>query len=313
LSPSNVLIGAFGDVKVADFGIARATSGTDATTGNSIRGTLAYMSPEQASGLSVDARSDLFAVGSLLYEMLSGSPVYEDADPRLALFRARAAEIRGLDHLCPSLDRDIVEIVERALAASPSDRLPTAQVMRLEIERVAERTVGLATRNEVSAWVERVPRPGRPALLPKADTFARRLPLGVGLLALAGATLMLSWPRRAPAESTVAGQPTPSTPIAPLQLSDLPLVAPAPTDDDAARTPRPALNVPAYGSIDVGSEPVFAYVTIDGRPQGSTPLFGHKVAAGRHYVTVSRPELGSKKFVVDVKPGAHVAKVARFP
>jgi serine/threonine protein kinase len=93
LSPSNVLVGIDGRVKLTDFGIARAARGTHATTGQNVKGTLAYLSPEQATGSSVDARADLFAVGALLYEMLCGAPIYDEDDPRLALARDRAGDV----------------------------------------------------------------------------------------------------------------------------------------------------------------------------------------------------------------------------
>ena len=81
LSPSNVLVGIDGRVKLTDFGIARALSGSQATTGQSIKGTLAYLPPEQACGAPVDARADLFAVGALLYELIARAPIYDESDP----------------------------------------------------------------------------------------------------------------------------------------------------------------------------------------------------------------------------------------
>src|SRR5713101_1950628 len=124
LSPSNILLGVDGSVKLTDFGIARAVRGTHATTGMHIKGTLAYVSPEQATGAPVDARTDLFGVGAVLYEMLSGAPIYEDLDPRLALARARAGDVKSLDLVRPGTPVALVEFIDRALAATPTDRFP---------------------------------------------------------------------------------------------------------------------------------------------------------------------------------------------
>ena len=119
LSPSNVLVGIDGRVKLTDFGIARALSGSQATTGQSIKGTLAYLPPEQACGAPVDARADLFAVGALLYELIARAPIYDESDPRLALARARAGDVISLASTRPGTPMAIVELVDRALSADP--------------------------------------------------------------------------------------------------------------------------------------------------------------------------------------------------
>jgi serine/threonine protein kinase len=101
LSPSNVLVGMDGRVKLTDFGIARAGIGLARDDRPEHQGHAGLPSPEQATGAPVDARADLFAVGALLYEMLCGAPIYDDDDPRLAFTRAaRAMCIRS-----PSRDR----------------------------------------------------------------------------------------------------------------------------------------------------------------------------------------------------------------
>ncbi len=126
VSPTNVLISTEGEVKLCDFGIARAASAeTGASAGIDeyhLKGKVAYMSPEQVGGRPVDNRSDLFAAGILLWELLSGRRLYKSKDDDETLRRALAAEIPPLE------DRDFPEfeqlqtVVGRALAREPGDR-----------------------------------------------------------------------------------------------------------------------------------------------------------------------------------------------
>jgi len=153
LSLANLLVDINGRVKLTDFGLARAVSGSQAaTTGQSIKGTLAYLAPEQARGAPVDARTDLFAAGAILYEMLGGAPIYNDDDPRIALARARAGDVTSLGSTRPEVPFPIVELVDRALAAEPADRFPNAEIMLRELGRVAAMAGGFATEQEVTGW-----------------------------------------------------------------------------------------------------------------------------------------------------------------
>jgi len=351
LSPSNVLVGLDGRVKLTDFGIARALSGSHATTGQNIKGTLAYVSPEQATGAPVDARSDLFAVGALLYEMLSAAPIYDEDDPRVALARARAGDVGTLGAACPGLPVDIVQMVDHALAAVASDRFPTARAMLDELVRVAQRTVGLATDAELGTWVAKAGARQGEALVPggrRASWIAaRRWPAWLAVLAgLAASVVLVVWLARravstqgppaelwtpASASARVAAQVTAGSPeVAP----GVPAAGPEARAEGAVRKgeaakdrTKPAVgHVTASGAaaaaadprqepglLDIGSEPAFAYVAIDGVRVGPTPQFGREVAPGMHRIEVSREGLGSKTIIVDVHPGERVRRVVKLP
>ena len=90
-------------------------------------------------------------MGALLYEMLSGTPVYDDDEPRLALARARAGDTHSLIVAQPMAPLVLVELIDRALSARPSDRFPDAQSMRREVELVADRTSGFASDAELAS------------------------------------------------------------------------------------------------------------------------------------------------------------------
>jgi serine/threonine-protein kinase len=333
LSPSNVLVGVDGSVKLTDFGIARALSGSQATTGQNIKGTLSYLAPEQASGAPVDARADLFAVGALLYEMLVGAPIYDESDPRLALARARAGDVGSLATVRPETPIAIVELVDRALSAVPSDRFPSANAMRAELERVADQTCGLSKSEELASWARAslATAEGNPSTGATTVVSPARHPQRLARLAAAAAIVVAAswwWTARAPHAAKPAAA-APSASVAPL------VVAPTSATPELIALPSsPASAVPAStrrreaerapvdppksasverGVVDIGSEPSFAYVSIDGVRVGSTPIFGREVAAGVHRIEVSREGLGSKTFSLDVRPGARMSRVIKLP
>jgi serine/threonine-protein kinase len=126
VSPTNVLISTEGEVKLCDFGIARAAAVKDGAAAGideyHLKGKVAYMSPEQVNGESVDHRSDLFAAGILLWELLSGRRLYKSKDEDETLRRALAAEIPPLeDRGFPEFEL-LEAVVQRALAREPEQR-----------------------------------------------------------------------------------------------------------------------------------------------------------------------------------------------
>lgn len=124
ISPHNVLISWDGEVKLTDFGIAKM-SGQGPTSAGQHRGKLTYMSPEQFQGDTLDARSDLFAVGLIMYELLAGCLPYGDADEPLAFIIGDAA-IMPLDERCPEIAPELSAIVMKLLERDKANRYPSA-------------------------------------------------------------------------------------------------------------------------------------------------------------------------------------------
>jgi hypothetical protein len=133
VSPSNVMISRGGEVKLIDFGIARATNKLSSTVSGRIQGKFCYMSPEQASGAPVDPRSDVFSVGVLLYEMLTGARPFEGDTDLESLELVRKAEYTPLRELDPELPAELEAIVARALARSREARYPDAEALHLDL------------------------------------------------------------------------------------------------------------------------------------------------------------------------------------
>jgi len=127
VKPANILLARPNDqVKITDFGLARAVDDVGVTMSGTVVGTPAYMAPEQARGLEVDHRADLFSLGSVLYAMCTGRPPFT-GDSALAVMRKAADESpEPLDRIAPSTPRWLCEIVARLQAREPADRIQTA-------------------------------------------------------------------------------------------------------------------------------------------------------------------------------------------
>src|SRR4051794_8035758 len=137
IKPGNVMLTPSGDVKVMDFGIARAISDASSamTQTAAVVGTAQYLSPEQARGETVDSRSDVYSTGCLLYELLTGRPPFVGDSPvAVAYQHVREPAVPPSDHdtdLSPEIDA----IVMKALAKRVEDRYQSAAAMRADIER----------------------------------------------------------------------------------------------------------------------------------------------------------------------------------
>ena len=139
VSPSNVLVSRDGAVKVSDFGVAKAMASWSAvhSAHGTIRGKLGYMAPEQARAGQVDRRADVFATGSVLFEMLAGHrPVQGDNEVEM-LHELVYGQIPVVQRSRPDCPPSLADIVARALARDPDERWPTAQAMQQALERCA--------------------------------------------------------------------------------------------------------------------------------------------------------------------------------
>ncbi|MBW1876760.1 MAG: serine/threonine protein kinase [Deltaproteobacteria bacterium] len=129
VSPSNLLVAYEGDVKVADFGIAKAQFSSLDTVGGVLKGKYEYMSPEQASGRSMDARSDLFSLGIILHEMLTGRRLFKTGSEFTTLERIKTCEVAPPSYVNARVPEALDRIVMKALARLPEDRYQSAGEM----------------------------------------------------------------------------------------------------------------------------------------------------------------------------------------
>jgi eukaryotic-like serine/threonine-protein kinase len=137
VKPANVLIGPGGAVKVTDFGIAKAAFAGDITTTGKLLGTALYLAPEQVADKPADHRTDLYAAGVVLYEMLTGRPPFK-AETDLATATMRLTQDpRPPGALRAGIPRAMEQVVMRALAREPEERFQSAEEMRMALDRMA--------------------------------------------------------------------------------------------------------------------------------------------------------------------------------
>ncbi len=138
IKPGNILIGSSGQLKVADFGIARAmgsAADSSLTQAGAVMGTAAYFSPEQAQGGQPDPRSDLYSLGIVLYEMVSGQPPFTGDSPLAIAYKQVHEQPTPLHELAPNVPRAFEAIVARLLTKDPDRRYPTAEAVRDDLRR----------------------------------------------------------------------------------------------------------------------------------------------------------------------------------
>jgi eukaryotic-like serine/threonine-protein kinase len=135
VKPANIMLSRAGGVKVMDFGIARDRNFDDLTEAGTGIGTPAYMSPEQILGEKLDARSDIFSLGIVLYQMLTGRKPFVEDEQRSALHKIRLEKHVRCRKLNPDIPRELERIVDKCLRKQPRDRWRSAQHVVMALER----------------------------------------------------------------------------------------------------------------------------------------------------------------------------------
>ena len=137
IKPGNIMLTDTGDVKVMDFGIARAMDDIGATMTSTwnVVGTAQYLSPEQATGEAADLRSDIYSVGCLLYELVTGRPPFTGDTPVAIAYQHVSSDFPLPSSINPELDENIDKIITVALAKNPDDRYQSADLMLADIRR----------------------------------------------------------------------------------------------------------------------------------------------------------------------------------
>ncbi len=155
-SPANVLVGFDGRVRICDFGIAKARDNQVRTRAGIIKGKVRYMSPEQARGKPLDGRSDVFAAGSVLYEMLAGRPPFTGPNEMEIIRAVRRASPEPLERLATHAPEALVALVRRAMAPAPEDRFQSAAAFRDALHAFARRHGTGFRRSRLAAWMRAI-------------------------------------------------------------------------------------------------------------------------------------------------------------
>ncbi len=244
LKPENVILGPTGGVKVVDFGIAKLRGGAELTAFNSILGTITYMAPEQLMAGQIDARADQFALGAIVYEMLTGNmPFGSDGTiPEIAerVLRHQPATVSGYPQI-------VTDVVLRAMAKDPVKRYVDVATFFSAFEEATRAVLG-ATPLAAPSSSPRVPlKPTveRPTVAPAQDRSdplvitSPSVPIGVvdeGLPELPGDATSISTSPSARTDQ-VAPLPSEATVLAPLP-SEATVLAPSPGEEPGAESTR---------------------------------------------------------------------------
>ena len=291
IKPANVLVPPDGHVKVTDFGIAKAGSGAELTRTGTVVGTARYLAPEQLRGEPVDARTDLYALGLVLYEMLAGElPFHGDTDMATALARLSTPPAP----LPPSTPPGVAAIVERCLSVDPAGRYPSAAALAQALAAVSDRDA--TAPNPVTATLPVATPPAAPAAAPSRAPsppepdpprrHGRRwaaVAVVVLVLVAGGAVLAV--------RSSGGGGRTPTTTVAPAAL--------------------PLSSAQDFDPLGDGHENhALVGLAIDGNPATAWPTeiydsrnFGNAKAGVGIYVTLTTPATVTRVSVSTVESG----------
>jgi serine/threonine protein kinase len=184
VSPHNVLLSEQGEVKLTDFGIAKAMNKREHTGAGVVKGKVAFMSPEQAMGKPIDARSDLFALGTVLYLLVTRTRPFEGPSDLETLLRVQKGDFRAPEEAAPDLQPEVAAVVARAMRKEPAERYQSADEMLGDVERVLRTAFRPVGQTELKRWLaELAARDGVPPISQStARATAARTKTGTGEL-----------------------------------------------------------------------------------------------------------------------------------
>jgi serine/threonine protein kinase len=155
-SPQNVLVSYEGEVKVIDFGIAKATSRNSRTMAGVLKGKFGYMSPEQVRGLPLDRRSDIFALGTMLYECLTGDRLFQGETDFSTLEKVRNVDIVPPRQVNPAIPEAVEKVILKALAKDVDDRYQWCSEMLTDLQAYLMSQDVVYTAKTLSSWLKEI-------------------------------------------------------------------------------------------------------------------------------------------------------------
>jgi len=178
VSPQNVLISDDGDIKLCDFGIAKAASKASHTRAGALKGKLQYMSPEQAWGKDIDHRSDIFSLGLVMYEMLTGEKVFAGDSELSILEQVRNPDVKPPSSFNNALSDDIDRIVMKTLQADREQRYQSARDLQRDLEKVMRKAGWSPREDDLATFLADLTAGRELAGLPAADSAVAAPPVG---------------------------------------------------------------------------------------------------------------------------------------
>ncbi|HLN81781.1 MAG TPA: TonB family protein [Thermoanaerobaculia bacterium] len=238
VSPQNILISHEGEIKLCDFGIAKADRKVSQTESGALKGKLQYMSPEQAWGKPIDHRSDLFSLGCVLHEMLTGERLFRGDSDLTVLELVRKAEVPPPSRVNPDVPAALDAIVLKALAREPDDRYGTGSEMLRDLESILYSYTPAPGSADVAIYLNRL-REAETGAAAGAPSEPARRPRAV---------------KDVPAEVAVRPMPPPKPP-------------------EAEPPPSPAIAPPAETPATAEVFGSFSAARVDSEKKGRLPLY----------------------------------------
>lgn len=154
VSPQNILVSYDGEIKVIDFGIAKAASRSTRTQAGVLKGKFGYMSPEQVRGLPLDRRSDVFAIATILYELLTSERLFLGESDFATLEKVRNVDVPPPSKVCPACSPDLERIILKGLAREADERYQWASEMAAELDVFLEQNDPTFTTALLASWMK---------------------------------------------------------------------------------------------------------------------------------------------------------------
>lgn len=259
VSPQNVLISSRGHVKLIDFGIAKARGRAVQTTSSSLKGKISYMSPEQAYGRALDRRSDVYALGVVLWEMLTVRRMFAGEDDFALLDQVRTPNVLPPSAYAPEVTPALDAAVMAALAPDVNQRLPTAQEFRRVLATAMPSALTLDSGDLASLLYETLGS----ELEAQRASIVKSAPTPAGSLT-------------PPRDATAAGAPKPRKTIEQYTIADRRIkvdAAPDAWEPPISETSAPGIGMPA-GGLSSGGMPAMVGTPSPFAPIATPPLVG---------------------------------------
>jgi len=323
VSPGNVLLGRAGEVKLTDFGIVRSDFIDRRTNPGELKGKIGYMSPEQALGEEVDARSDIFTLAIILAELSIARPLFPGRSEIEILSRIHDGDLGVLERHAQALRPDLVSMLRRALARKPADRFASADDFADALRGVARGAGVTLSDSELSGWLAelgimpmssglraavRQPRDTQPSPPPRLRAIPSERPTEPGLLPDMGARFRLEVP--AGRELGLLGAADLLELLATGRITSSARVL------EPGRAPRPVAEVAALGRV--AKDGAYAFGTLPERMQpgplvpSALPSLLYSLAADRATgLLVARDRRREKRITLRGGAPVHVASTQR--
>jgi len=234
VSPQNILVSYEGDVKVIDFGIAKAANRAQKTQAGILKGKFGYMSPEQVRGMPIDRRSDIFAVGVILYEMLTGEKLFVGESDFSTLEKVRNAEVPLPRQFNPNIPAGLEKVVLKALAREPEERYQWASDLQEDLMKFLLAGDAIYSGKHLSSFMKEAFAEDMLREAEKMERYAGiEKPDQLESSGASPAPTPPAKPQRKPSMVTPVG-PQPPPPVSRAEKLAPPPLVPPPTDEELA-------------------------------------------------------------------------------